>query len=172
MRGLESARGRFIAATLAYAAITAAMFHNLFPAMQTQLYASITDPLLNASILAWNAAHVPLTNAWWDFPSFAPLSGLTAWTDHLLITYPLTTPIVWATGNPIVAYGVLLVTCFVLNAIAAYALAREITGCDAAGFVGGLAFAFAPYMAGQVNPVQSLIAFGMPLALVAVNRMA
>src|SRR4029079_4278566 len=39
-----------------------------------------------------------------------------------------------------------------------------------AAFVGGLAFAFAPYQAGQVAHVQMLIAFGMPLALFGLHR--
>ena len=87
--------------------------------------------LLNASILGWNATHVPLSHDWWNYPSFAPLSGVTAWTEHLLGAYPLTTPIVWATGNPVLAYNVLLMACFPLNGLAMFALAREVTGSDA-----------------------------------------
>jgi len=168
----DTPRGRFIGAVLAYCGITAVMFHNLFPSLRTALYSSTDDPLLNTSILAWNAKRVPLTEAWWNFPSYAPLSGVTAWTDHLLIAYPITSPIVWATGNPIAAYGVLLMLCFVANAMATHALAREVTGSDAAAFVGGIAFAFAPYAAGQLNHLQMLMAFGMPLALLGLHRIA
>src|SRR5712671_6734196 len=103
---LDVARGRYALAALAYALITAAIFHNLLPVMATRIYSDIGDPLLNASILAWSAKHLPLTDAWWNYPSFAPLSGVTAWTEHLLGAYPLTTPIVWATGNPVLAYNV------------------------------------------------------------------
>jgi hypothetical protein len=42
---------------------------------------------------------MPLTQGWWNYPAFAPLPGVTAWTEHLLGAYPLTTPIVWMTGN-------------------------------------------------------------------------
>jgi|KBSSwiStaDraftv2_1062776.scaffolds.fasta_scaffold05650_5 hypothetical protein len=172
MRALIPTRGRsaLIAATLAYAAITVAVFHNLLPSMATALYSGIDDPLLNTSILAWNAKHVPLTAAWWNFPDYAPLSGVTAWGDHLLVAYPLTSPLVWGTGNPVIAYNTLLLICFVMNGVAMFMLAREVTGSAAAAFVGGLAFAFAPYQAGQVAHVQMLIAFGMPLALFGLHR--
>ena len=146
------------------------MFHNLLPVLPTNIYSATGDPLLNASVLAWNAKYLPLTQAWWNYPAFAPLSGVTAWTEHLLGAYPLTTPIVWMTGNPVLAYGVLLIGCFVLNALTMFALARELTRSDAGAVVAGLAFAFAPYHASQVAHVQMLMAFGMPLALLGLHQ--
>ena len=59
------------------------MFYNLVPVVTTDLYSDLGDPLLNTSILAWSARHTPLTAAWWNFPSFAPLSGVTAFMEHL-----------------------------------------------------------------------------------------
>jgi hypothetical protein len=161
---------RYGVTTLAYLSITIGIFHNLLPVMSTSIYSDIGDPLLNTSILFWNATHVPLSSAWWNYPSFAPLSGITTWTEHLLGAYPLTTPIVWATGNPVLAYNVLLLICFPLNGLAMFALARELTGSDAGAFAAGLAFAFAPYQSGQVAHVQMLMAFGMPLALLGLHQ--
>ena len=158
------------AAALCYAAITALLFHNLLPVITTHLYSDLGDPLLNCAILAWNATHIPLSPEWWNFASFAPLSGVTAFTEHLLGAYPLTSPIVWATGNAVLAYNVLLLLCFPLNGMAAYALARESTGSAPAAFVAGLAFAFAPYQADHLSHVQMLMAFGMPLALFGLHR--
>ena len=157
-------------AVCGYALVTAAIFHKLLPVITTNLYSDLGDVLLNTSILAWNAKHVPLTDAWWNYPAFAPLPGVTAWTEHLLAAYPLTTPIVWMTGNPVIAYDVLLVSCFVLNGVAMFALVRELTGSDAGALVGGLAFAFAPYQASAVAHVQMLMLFGMPLALFGLHR--
>ncbi len=169
-RPLDFARGGYVAATLSYALITVAIFHNLLPVISTHVYSDTGDALLNASILAWNATHLPLSGGWWNYPSFAPLSGITAWTEHLLGAYPLTTPIVRITGNAVLAYNVLLLTCFPLNGLATFALAREVTGSAAAAFVAGLAFAFAPYQSGQVAHVQMLMAFGMPLALLGLHQ--
>jgi hypothetical protein len=155
----------YVLAAVGYAVVTAAIFYNLIPVIATRIYSGRGDALLNASILYWNAHHLPLSAAWWNYPAFAPLPGVTAWTEHLLAAYPLTTPIILVTGNPLLAYNVLLLTCFVLNALAMFALVRDLTTSDAAAFVAGLAFAFAPYQGRQVAHVQMLMAFGMPLAL-------
>src|SRR5439155_23376165 len=84
--------------------------------------------------------------------------------------YPLTSPIFWLTGNAVLAYNVLLLACFPLNGIAAYALVRELTGSNAGACVGGLAFAFAPFVGEHVTHIQMLMAFGMPLALFGLHR--
>ena len=174
MRPLDFARGRYWPrssfAVLVYVALTAAIFHNLLAVVSTRIYSDLGDVLLNASILGWNATRVPLSHDWWNYPSYAPLSGVTAWTEHLLGAYPLTAPIVWATGNPVLAYNVLLMACFPLNGLAMFALAREVTGSDAGALVAGLAFAFAPYQSSQLAHVQMLMAFGMPLALLGLHQ--
>jgi hypothetical protein len=95
---------------------------------------------------------------------------VTALTEHLLGAYPLTSPIIWMTGNPVLAYNVLELTCITLNGIAAYALVRELTGSRAGAFVGGLAFAFAPFVGEHVTHIQMLMAFGMPVALLGLHR--
>ena len=95
------------AAALVYAIITAVLFRELLPNVLTHVYSDVGDPLLNASILAWNATHLPLTAEWWNFPSFAPLSGVTAFTEHLLLVYPFASPVIWITDNPVLAYNLL-----------------------------------------------------------------
>ncbi len=150
-------------AGVVYAIVTALLFRNLLPDVTTHLYSDLGDPLLNAAILEWNARHVPLSAAWWNFPSFAPLSGVTAFTEHLLAAYPVTTPIIWLTGNAVLAHNVVLLLAFPLNGLAAYFLAREVTRSSPAAFVGGLAFAFAPYHSVHLSHIQTLMAFGMPI---------
>lgn len=158
------------AAALCYAAITALLFRNLLPVLTTDLYSDVGDPLLNSAVLQWNATHIPLTNAWWNFPSFAPLSGVTAFTEHLLAAYPIASPLIWITGNAVLAYNVVLLLCFPLNGVATFVLVRELTGSAIAAFVAGLAFAFAPFHAEHLSHVQTLMAFGMPLALFGLHR--
>jgi hypothetical protein len=157
-------------AALCYVAVTLLLFRNLLPVLTTNLPSDLGDPLLNTSILAWNARHLPLSVDWWNFPGFAPLSGVTAFTEHLLGAYPLTSPIVWETGNAVLAYDVLLLACFPLNGIATFALVRQLTGSVPGALIGGLAFAFAPFMSNQLPHVQMLMAFGMPFALFALHR--
>lgn len=157
-------------AALVYAAVTALLFRNLLPDLATHLYSDLGDTLLNASILSWNARQVPLTDAWWNFPGYAPLQGVTSFTEHLLLTYPVASPIIWATGNPILAYNVLFLLSPVLNGVAMYALVRDLTQSRAASLMAGLAFAFAPYQAVQLSHIQQMMSFGMPLALLGLHR--
>lgn len=158
------------AALAVYVAVTAILFRELLPHLTTHLYSDVGDPLLNTGILAWNARHLPLSADWWNFPSFAPLSGVTSFTEHLLGVYPVTAPIIWATGNAVLAHNAVLLMAFPANGLAAYLLARELTGSRDAAFVGGLAFAFAPYQSVHLSHLQALTAFGMPLALLGLHR--
>src|SRR4029434_3071189 len=157
-------------AAICYLLITALLFRNLLPVLTTHLFGDLGDPLLNTSILAWNAKHLPLTPDWWNFPSFAPLPGVTAFTEHLLGAYPLTSPIIWMTGNPVLAYNALQLLTLPLNGLAAFALVRELTGSSIGAFIGGLAFAFAPFTGEHASHVQMLMAFGMPLGLYGLHR--
>src|SRR4029078_3421320 len=157
-------------AAICYVLITALLFHNLLPVITTHLFGDLGDPLLNTSILAWNATHLPLTSDWWNFPAFAPLPGVTAFTEHLLGAYPLASPIIWITGNPVLAYNVLQLVTLPLNGLAAFALVRELTGSSLGALVGGLAFAFAPFTGEHASHIQVLIAVGMPLALYGLHR--
>jgi hypothetical protein len=159
-----------IASALVYAALTALLFWPLLSGITTQLPSDVGDPLIITSILAWSAAHLPLTDAWWNFPAFAPLQGVTAFTEHLLLAYPLASPIIWLTGNAVLAYNVVFLLAWPINALAAYALAHELTGSRAAAFVGGLAFGFAPYLADHLSHLQLLLVFGMPMGLLGLHR--
>jgi len=153
-----------VAATI-YVAVTLALFRALLPAVRTHLFGDLGDPLLNTAILAWNAKVVPLTDPWWNFPTFAPLSGVTSWTEHLLGVYPLTSPIIWTTGNAVLAYNVVQLVSPPLNGLCAFLLVREVTGSATGAFVGGLAFAFAPFHGEHVTHIQLQTIYGMPLAL-------
>ena len=155
---------------MVYAVVTALLFRDFLPHVTTDLYSDIGDPLLNAAVLEWGARHLPLSTEWWNFPSFAPLSGVTAFTEHLLAAYPVSAPIIWLTGNAVLAHNAVLLLTFPLNGLAAYLLAREVTGSSLAAFIGGLAFAFAPYHSTHLSHIQTLMAFGMPLALLGLHR--
>jgi len=157
-------------AAIIYGAVTLVLVHNLLPVATTRIYSDLGDPLLNASILEWNARTVPLTHAWWNFPSFAPLSGITAFTEHLLFAYPISTPIIWATDNPILAYNVVFIVALWANAMAACMLGFTLTRSRLSGFVGGLALAFSPFNAVHLSHVQMLYAAGMPLTLAGLHR--
>jgi len=166
----ENRRWPMLLAATGYLVVAALLFRSVLLVLPTHLFGDLGDPLLNTSILAWNAKHLPLSNDWWNFPAFAPLSGVTAFTEHLLGAYPLTSPIIWFTGNAVLAYNALQLLALPLNGLATFALVRELTGSWIGGFIGGLAFAFAPYTGAHALHIQMLMAFGMPLALYGLHR--
>jgi len=128
------------------------------------------DPLLNTWILAWNARVLPLTASWWNGPQFYPVTGTLAFSEHLLGLTIFTTPIIWLTGEPLVAHNVAFFLSFVLSALAAYFLAYTISRRHDCAFLAGVAFAFAPYRMAQFAHVQVLSAYWMPVALAALHR--
>jgi hypothetical protein len=79
------------------------------------------------SVLAWSAKHLPLTDAWWNFPAFAAGDGRHR--IHRTFSRRLSAgrPDHLDDGNPVLAYNVLELACFTLNGVAAYALVRELT---------------------------------------------
>src|SRR5918993_745514 len=145
----------------------------LWPALGTpreRIVMDIGDPVLNASILEWNARTVPLTREWWNFPAFAPADGVTAFTEHLLGFYPLAAPLRWLTGHPVVTYNLLCLLSFPLAGGGMFALARQLTGSSTAAFVGALAFTFAPYRLSHLSHLQMLWTFGIPVAVLGLHE--
>ena len=130
------------------------------------------DPLLVTYLLWWNAHVVPLTDAMWSAPFYWPMPSALALTEHGAGMGVVASPIQWLGGSPLVAYNLLLIASVWLSAVAAYALVRRLTGSGAAAFCAGLAYGFAPYRASQLAHLHLLVAWWMPLALLALHRYA
>ena len=159
-----------VLATAAYALLTLAYTWPLPLHMRSVVPNDLGDPLLNTWILAWNARTLPLTAEWWNAPQFAPLPGVTAFTENLLGLLPITAPVIWITGDPLLAYNFAFLLVFPLCALAMYALVFTLTRSHAAAFVAGLAFAFAPYRISHFAHLQVLSSYWMPLCLVGLHR--
>ena len=127
------------------------------------------DPLLVTWILWWTAHTPPLTSAWWNAPAFYPSTGVLAFSENLLSLAPLTAPIIWVTGSPLLAYNAAFLLSYVLSGIAAYALAFVLTRCAGASFVAAVAFAFAPYRLSHTQHLQLLSSYWMPVAIAALH---
>jgi hypothetical protein len=155
----------FVAAAAIYASLTTALTWPLVRQAGSRVADDLGDPLLNMWLLAWNARVPPLTEAWWNAPQFYPASGVIAFSEHLLGLAPITTPILLASGNPVLAYNVAFFLSFFLSALAAHGLGWSLTRRHDAALVAGLAFGFAPYRAAQLGHLQVLSTYWMPLAL-------
>ena len=80
-------------------------------------------------------------------------------------------PIYALTHNPILCYNLLFLSTFALSGFGMFLLGRELTGSDAAGFVAGLAFAFAPYRMSNIPHLQVLSSAWMPFVLFGLHRL-
>ena len=159
----------FSLAAALYSALTVALTWPLILSPASTVPNDLGDPLLNTSLIAWNARTVPLTARWWNLPQFYPEPGVMAFSEHLLGLSPLTTPIVKLTGNPLLAYNAAFLLSFVLCGLSAHLLGYVLTRRHDIGVVAGLAFAFAPYRMSQVGHLQVLSAYWMPLALMGLH---
>ena len=127
------------------------------------------DPILNTWILWWNTQAIPFTDAWWSPPIFYPMPAALALSEHLAGIAIFTAPLQLAGLPPLAAYNVALILSAWLSAVFAFLLGRRLTGSTFAGFVAGVAFAFAPYRASQLSHLQVLTAQWMPLALLGMH---
>jgi hypothetical protein len=128
------------------------------------------DPTLNTWLLWWSTTRLPLSAEWWNAPMFYPMRGAMALSELLIGLLPITAPVQWATGNPVLAYNAAFVASFPLCGLAVYLLAVELTGRRDASIVAGLVFAFGPYRMNELAHIQMLSYYWAPVALWALTR--
>src|SRR5688572_16816894 len=103
------------------------MGRDVLASIGSRIVSDAGDPVLNAAILAWNARHVPWTDAWFNFPGFHPLTDILTFSEHLLGVSVLSTPVFWLTGNPLTAYNAAVLGTCVLSGLAMSALVLRLT---------------------------------------------
>lgn len=154
-----------IAVFLLYTLLAAASTWPLLRDMRTHIASDPGDPALNASILVWNATTMPYSPGYWNAPHYFPTAGVTTLTENLLGMYPVSSPIYWLTGNPLLAYNLSLFVSWPLSAMAVWLLVRILTRREDAALLAGLAFGFSPFRAPAFGHLQTLTTFGLPFAL-------
>jgi hypothetical protein len=129
------------------------------------------DAHLNAWTLAGGADRLPhALRGFWDPPIYYPYSGALAFTENLLGITVLVAPVQWLFGDPVLTYNVALLLAFVLSALGAYLLAREITGSRRAAVIAGCAFGFAPYRWSHLGHLQVIFVGWLAIGLWALHR--
>lgn len=152
-----------------YAAIAVAYTHPLLMQATEQIANDRFDPVLNASILWWNATTIPFSPAWWTPPHYYPSRDVAAFTENLVGLLPVSGPLQWLTDDAILTYNLTFLLTWPLSGLTAFLLVRRMTGRADAAFVGGLVFAFAPYRISQMGHLQVLACFWFPLTLFALH---
>ena len=113
------------------------------------------DAKLNARILQWDyhqTLHDPFRLYQLNF--FHPSRDVLAFSENLWGVSLFGFPLLAAGVSPLANYNVLLLLGMFLSALAAWALAREITGDPIASVVAGLVFAFVPWRFSQLPHMQ------------------
>jgi 4-amino-4-deoxy-L-arabinose transferase-like glycosyltransferase len=157
-------------AAAGYAVLALAMMRSLFGQFTTAVPHDLGDPLLSTWILWWNAHRLPFVGSWWDGLSFYPEHGSLAFSDHRVGLEFISGPVQWLGGGPVLAYNITFVACFVLSALAAYALTWTLTRNSIAATISGVVFGFNPYRTAHLAHLELQAAFCLPLALLALHR--
>jgi len=155
----------------AIAAIAAVATWPLLRQAWWALPGDLGDPVLNTFLLGWGAARMPFAFIGvWSAPFYFPLRDTLALSEHLLGITVFTAPVVWLTGNPVLAQNLAFFGSFVLSGTGMYLLARSLWGRRDAAFLAALAFAFAPHRVMHVPHLQVLMSGWMPLSLWGLHR--
>jgi hypothetical protein len=121
--------------------------------------------------VAW-VAHALTTHPsrLYDANIFYPHDDALAYSEANLVAGVLAVPVWLVTKNPYATSNWTILCAFVLSGLAAYALARHLTGRVAASAFTAIAYAYCPYVFSHIPHIQLLMSFGPPLALLALHR--
>ncbi|MCA1652374.1 MAG: hypothetical protein LC753_19630 [Acidobacteria bacterium] len=129
------------------------------------------DTQLNEWILAWvphqlarDPAHL------FDANIFYPARDTLAFSEPLIVPALMGAPLQWVGGSPVFVYNVVLIAGFALTAFAGYALMYAWTRGRAAGLLTGSLFAFNTHTLTRLAHIQGIHAYGLPLALLSIDR--
>jgi hypothetical protein len=102
---------------------------------------------------------------------FYPERNALAFSEANLVAGAIGAP-VWAlTGNPYLTHNVVALLSFVIAAAGAYYLVRYLTGHRGAAAVGGVLYAFCPFVFARTAHIQLLLTGGIPFCLLAFHRL-
>ncbi|MEZ5286978.1 MAG: hypothetical protein R2712_19665 [Vicinamibacterales bacterium] len=168
---------RLLVVALGYTALALVFTWPLAAGLATDVPGDMGDSLLNMWILEWGAQHLPALaagrlswEAFWSANIFYPEPCTLALSEHMVPQALQVAPVLALTGNIILGYNLLFLSTFVLSALGAYLLVRDLTGDWRAALVAGLVYGFLPYRIAQIPHVQVLSSQWMPFALFGFNR--
>ena len=135
----------FVVVTLAYTVLTFLMALPFSLAPGSLVLADLPDTHLFIWTLAWDAyAFLRQPLAIFDANIYYPFANTLAYSENLIGSALFAAPIIWLTGNPVLAMNLTALLTCVLCGSGAYLLARHLHLHPRGAFVCGLIFAFAP----------------------------
>jgi hypothetical protein len=142
---MSAPRRELIVVTAAFAVLTFVMALPFSLSPGSRVLADVPDIHLFIWTLAWDT-HAFLHQPWHIFDAniYYPFANTLAYSENLIGSALFAAPVIWLTGNPVLAMNlVALLTC-VLCGTGGYLLGRRLHLSVAAAFICGLVFAFAP----------------------------
>jgi hypothetical protein len=130
------------------------------------------DAQLNEWILAW-VAHTLPRDPFNLFQAniFYPAKDVLAFSEPLIVPALLGAPVAWLGGSPVLVFNLMVLAGFALTAFAGYRLMFAWTGDRTAALLTGSAVAFNTHTLTRLAHVQALHLYGLPLALLATDRL-
>jgi hypothetical protein len=158
-------------AAIGYAALTFLMALPFSASPGRLVVADAPDTHLYIWMLAWDVhafVHQPLRI--FDANIYYPYSNTLAYSENLIGTAFLAAPVIWLTGNTVLAMNMAAMATCVLCGLGAYVLARRLELRPGAAFVCGLVFAFAPPRFFKLGQLHMTSVQWMPFALAYLHR--
>jgi hypothetical protein len=130
------------------------------------------DAELNEWILAWVAHQLPRApTRLFEGNFFYPEHDTLAYSEPLIVPALMGAPIRWLGASPVLVFNLVLILGFALTAWAGYSLVAEWTGDRTAGLLAGSVFAFNTHTLTRLAHMQGIHAWGLPLTLLAADRL-
>ena len=130
------------------------------------------DAMLNEWIVAWVQHQLPRDPLQlFQANIFYPAADSLAFSEPLIVPALLGAPVRLAGGSPVLVSNVLLLLGLTLTMLGMYALVYEWTRDEVAALVAGAVFAFNTHTLMRLAHLQAMHAYGLPLTLLAVDRL-
>ena len=163
-------RSRCVTVWLGFVALALAQLWPL-PLRLASATVAHADAVLNASVFGLVARQV-VTAPWrpFDINMYYPFRGALAAGDPQITSAILLSPVTWTAG-PLAAHNVFLILSFVIAAVGAYRLVRELGGTVAAGVLSGLVFAYSPFRLSHLDHSHVLAGCWLPFLVLSALRL-
>lgn len=130
-----------------------------------------SDAQLNAWIMAWVAHQLPRDPLrLFEGNIFHPAPHTLTYSEPLIVPALVGAPLAWLGFSPVLVFNIVLILGFALTAAAGYALVFDWTRDRLGSLLAGSMFAFNTHMLTRLAHVQGIHAWGLPLALLATDR--
>ena len=112
-----------------------------------------------------------MTRAWWNAPYLLAADATRSRSPSIVAGLsPITTPIQWLGGSPLLAYNLVLIASTWWSGLATHALVRRLDRLRCRRPIArGMAFAFAPYRTSQLAHLQLYACWWLPLAFLSLH---